>query len=111
MAKKIVILGVGTQNNIFNNVDAVFWFPITSGAQTQANGSAWSGASAGENTAIQNGTVLEERTGFQFPVGVPSGTIEAILLQHWTNRNAQINGKGPALFGGTFNDSVSGWSA
>ena len=92
-------------------MSCVFWYPISSGGLAQASGSAWSGASAGENTAIQNGSVLEEQQTFQFPVGTTPANIEAQLLQLWTNRNTQLGGKGPAQFAGVFNDSATGWSA
>lgn len=110
MAKRIIILGVGVQSDVFSHVDAVFWYPITQGALPTPNGSAWTGASTAETQAIQNGTVLEERNPFQFPVGMATATIEAVLLQYWTDRNAQINGRGPGVFSGTFNDSNTGWS-
>jgi hypothetical protein len=54
---------------------------------------------------------LEEQQGYFFPLGVTGAAIEAQLLQAWTNRNAQINGQGPALFANVFNDSITGWSA
>lgn len=110
MSKRIINLGASVSGtNLI--VNAVFWYPITSGAKTQTNGSLWSGASAVENTAIQNGTVLEEQQNYSFPLGTSGPAIEAQLLQAWINRNAQINGQGPALFANVFNDSVTGWSA
>lgn len=111
MAKRVIVLGANISNTVSINVTAVFWYPISTGASAQASGSAWPGASQAENTAIQNGSVLEEQISLQFPNGTPKANIEAQLLQYWTNRNGQINGQGPAMFAGVFNDSVSGWSA
>jgi hypothetical protein len=112
MAKRIIVLGVqvGTP---FTTVGAVFWYPVTvpSSAKTQTSGSIWTGAVAAENAAIQAGTVIEEQNTFQFPTGLASATMEAWLLQYWTQRNVQINGTGPNLFNGVFNDSLTGWSA
>jgi hypothetical protein len=110
MSKQIIILGVST-TPVINAVSAVFWYPITSGKQTVTGVSAWSGASAAENSAIQSGSVLEEQRNFDFPVGLPAATIKSFLLQYWTNRNTQLNGVGPALFSGVYDDSVTGWSA
>jgi hypothetical protein len=110
MAKQIIILGVST-DPVINNVSAVFWFPITSGKLITAGVSAWSGASAAENAAIQSGSVLEEQRNFQFPTGTPTATMKAFLQQYFTSRNTQISGVGPAQFNGVFDDSVTGWSA
>jgi hypothetical protein len=109
-AKQIIVLGqqqTGTQ--IVINV--VFWYPITSGALAQTKGSLWVGASAAENTAIQNGTVLEESQSFDFPVGTTATTIKDVLNKAWTQRNTALGGVGPNMFNGIFFDSVSGWSA
>ena len=86
------------------------WYSITTGQQSQTNGSVWSGASAAENTAIQNGSILEEVNTQCFPVGQDSTTIKALLLKFWTVRNGEIGGIGPAQFQGVFFDSVTGWS-
>lgn len=112
MAKRVIILGVSLSNP-FNTATAVFWYPVTQAntQRPQAGGSVWAGASTAENTAIQNGTVIEESQSFQIPTGLTLAQAEAILLQYWTTRNAQINGFGPNLFNGVFNDSVTGWSA
>jgi hypothetical protein len=97
MANQIIVLGASL-NSVMLNVSVVLWYSITSGAKTVPGVSAWPNASAAENTAIQNGSILEESTSFQFPVGTPTATMEAYLLQYWTNRNAQIAGVGPAQF-------------
>lgn len=110
MAKQIIALQQSS-NGTDVSYQVAFWFPITSGAQTQTAGSAWTGASAAENQAIQNGSVKEEIVGYTFPVGTPATAIKAILQQAWTERNAQINGVGPNQFYGVFFDSVTGWSA
>jgi hypothetical protein len=110
MSKQIILQGVSI-NSLYTTINGLFWFPITSGAKAQSNGSAWTSASAAENTAIQSGTVLEESGSFQFPTGTTTANIKAYLLQYWTNRNTQINGVGPGLFANVFEDSVTGWSA
>lgn len=110
MAKQIIILGTN-QNSLWTTLSVVLWYPIASGAKTITGGSAWSGASAPELTAIQNGTVLEEQNSFQFPTNLPTATMKAFLQQYYANRNAQINGVGPGLYQNVFDDSISGWSA
>lgn len=110
MAKKIIILGANASSVSQTIVNAIFWYPITSGAQPQTSGSVWANASAAENAAIQNGTVLEEQQSFSFPTGMTLAQSETELGLVWTNRQAQINGRGPALFTGVFLDSLTGWS-
>lgn len=112
MAKKIVILGV-SQSSLWTSVNAVFWFPVTVAgtAKAQTAGSAWAGASAPENAAIQAGTVIEEQMTHTFPTGLATASIKDFLLTYWASRNAQIAGVGPNLYNGVFDDSVTGWSA
>ena len=110
MAKKIIVIGATTSPIIYN-VNVLFWYPITSGQKSTTGVSAWPGASAVENTAIQNGSVLEEQQSFQFPIGTTTANMKAYLDQYWTNRNSNLNGVGPGLFANVFEDSVTGWSA
>lgn len=110
MAKQIIVLGA-SQNSLWTNISVALWYPITSGAKAVTNGSTWSGASAAENTAIQNGSVLEEQNTFQFPTSVAVANIKAFLQQYYINRSIQIGGVGPGLFANVFDDSVTGWSA
>jgi hypothetical protein len=110
MAKQIVILGY-TQDQQITNVDCVFWFPVSSGQLAQADGSVWAGASTAESTAIQNGSVLEERRVVSFPTGLDVTSMKATLQSAWNSRNTAIAGKGPSLFNGVFLDGTTGWSA
>lgn len=110
MAKQIVVLGQ-SQNGTSINISAIFWYPITSGLQTRTSGSSWNGATAAENTAIQNGSVLEEMGSYSFPVGTNATTIKDVLNKAWAQRNATIGGIGPATYNGVFFDSGTGWSA
>jgi hypothetical protein len=105
-------MGVGISNGLWVPSDCLFWYPITSGMAPTTTGSAWAGASAAENTAIQNGTVLEERTTIQLPYNNDANANEISLLQYWTNRNAQIAGRGPHQAQGTYYDPAGGgWVA
>jgi hypothetical protein len=86
------------------------WYAITSGQLAQSAGSAWTGASPAENTAIQNGSVLEEVATSCFPVGQDVTTIKSLLVNKWTVRNSQLNGVGPGQYQGVYFDSALGWS-
>jgi hypothetical protein len=110
MAKQIVVLGV-SQSATSLSINAVFWFPITSGALPRTAGSAWVGASPAENAAIQAGTVLEEGYGDSFPVGTTTVAIKDILNKAWTQRQNALNGVGPNTYNGIFFDGATGWSA
>jgi hypothetical protein len=111
MAKQIIVL---TQSSDGTNVtyQFAFWFPITAGITQQPTvTSQWAGASTGDNTAIQNGTIKEEIYLHTFPIGTSTATIKAVVNQAWTLRNTQLAGIGPNQFFGVFFDSVNGWSA
>lgn len=115
--KRIIVLDK-ISNGTTDIYNVAFWFNITSGLQPQTNGSQWvavaggsTGASQQENADIQSGAVKEEVAGWPFPTGSPATAVKAILLQGWTNRNAQLNGIGPDQYYGIFDDSVAGWSA
>jgi|SRR6185437_326340 len=110
MAKQIIALTKSTDGTTLS-VTAAMWFPITAGAKPVTANSAWTGASAAENTAIQNGSVLEEVRTFSFSVGEAAATIKATMQQAWTARNGQLNGIGPNVYNGIFFDSATGWSA
>ena len=108
--KQIIVTSYSQSDTQFS-IGCVFWYPITVGAKSQTAGSSWSGASAAENQAIQNGTVLEESASFSFPVGSAVTTIKDYLLNAWTQRNKALGGVGPAEYFGVYDDSVTGWSA
>lgn len=115
-AKEVIVLDESTTATTVT-YQVLFWYPITKNPKPQAGsaGSLWvaSGTSAGatsaENTAIQNGTILEENTSFSFPVGIPVAAIESVLQQAWAERNAQINGQGAnQYYGAYFNGTAWG---
>lgn len=97
MATQIIITGA-VNGGVMSSMTVVFWYPVTVGAKAVAGVSAWASASAAENTAIQNGSIIEEVQTFQFPSGLSAANVEAFLNQYFTNRNAQINNIGPGLF-------------
>lgn len=110
MSKQIIALSK-TESGIYTTFQVAFWFPITTGVQTQTNGSVWTGASSTENAAIQAGTVREKVESFSFPTGASAAVIEGFLLQCWTNANAQINGVGPnQIYGSYYDPAAGGWT-
>jgi hypothetical protein len=110
MAKQIILINGGkTRDQLTYQV--AFWYPISSQAQTKTNGSIWTGATTAENTAIQNGSVLEEVEPFNFPGSTTLGTIKDTLSSRWVTRNSQIAGVGPNQYVGIFFDSSTFWSA
>jgi hypothetical protein len=110
VSKQIIILGTSQSATLFN-VNVLMWFPITQFPKPGAPLSAWSGASAAENSAIQAGSIVEESNAFQFPLGFGAGNIKTFLQQYWTSRNAAIGGLGTNQYANVFYDSSSGWSA
>lgn len=110
MAKELIVL-TRNSNGTEETFSVAMWYSITSGALAVTANSAWSGASSAENSAIANGSVIEEVRSFTFPVGEPATAIKATLQQAWTERNAQLGGVGPAVYEGIFLDSATGWSA
>jgi hypothetical protein len=97
---KVIVLGKST-GGAFDTFNLLFWFDITSGAKAQTAGSAWPNATAADNAAVQNGSVLEEPQAITFPAGlaaINAAAVEAYIAQQWNNRNAELNGVGPAQF-------------
>lgn len=108
MAKQIIIVTSQRQaSNIAYTI--AFWYPITQSLSPQSSGSQWSKASTQENSAIQNGSVLEEIESFTFPLNIQLGTIKDTLSSRWVLRNGQIAGVGPGQWLDINYDN--GWSA
>lgn len=110
MSKRVIVLGT-TFDPVVSTINAVFWYPIASTPVPTVGSSLWALASVAEVTALQAGTVIEEGRSFQYPTGLSSVSIEAFLLQYWTNRNTQIAGTGLGTLVNVFNDSITNWSA
>jgi len=110
MAKEVIALNSVTTGTTIN-YQCVFWYPVSKGTTPSVQNSAWTGASAAENSAIVAGSVLEEQGSYPFPLGLDVSHVKAYLQQVWINRNGQLGGNGPASVYGVFFDSVAGWSA
>jgi hypothetical protein len=96
MARQIIILERNTRGS---NIEfrAAFWLAVPTLRQPlYANASAKSqvldgSVTAGELTAIQNGSVVEQVDTFQYPSGNTLASIEADLQAQFTQRQADFN--------------------
>lgn len=107
----VIVLGKSTSGS-WDTFNLLFWYDITSGQKAQTAGSAWANATAADNTAIQNGSVLEEAQSIAFPAGLAAGNppaVEAYIAQAWTNRSTELNGVGPAQFFGVTESPTGVW--
>lgn len=114
MAKQIIVLDVNNnQSGGSTFVRAVFWFPVVNNPipRTSITASAFPGASAGEITALQNGSVLEEVRSLEFPSGLADATLAARVQEFYTARANWYAGQIPPgkYFGQYYDGSV--WHA
>lgn len=82
-----------------NTYNFLMWADVPAARQSHyANASAvsaWSGAQAADNTALQNGSVVELKTSQRIPTGASLAAIQAFLAAKWTDYQAQINSYNP----------------
>ena len=65
--------------------------------------SAWNGATAADNTNLQNGSVVEQVTVQRIPAGTGVAQIENFLQNAWTNFQNNVNNSNPWLrYGSTW---------
>jgi len=103
MAKRAIILDVSGQT-----VRVVLWADVPAARQAKyanAASSIWTGASAAENTALQNGSVAEKVVTVATDGGAAQikTTIQA-LWQYWQNDVSNIN---PWQYQGTYWDGTA----
>ena len=114
MAKQVIVKRISNdrQGNLLVNV--LNWYAVTAQAAVPGPGqSQWSGASVAENSAISNGTVIEEAIQYSYAATTTEPTIKADLLARWGVRQTAITSAvNPNSFYGIYYDpSASGWSA
>lgn len=80
-------------------------------AQQSGMVSAWKDATAGDITALQNGTVTERVETFTIPIGSTLLQAEALLQANWTAWNASVQAANPWVRYGTFMDNTNAWTA
>jgi hypothetical protein len=108
MAKQIIVLSTNQNTTGLVGVVCLFWLTVPAGSELlkPSAGSAWVGASAGEISALQNGTVIEEFFQPQFPATLTKAQIEAQLLAVYTARQAAFTaGTKPGQYFGVFCDA------
>jgi len=69
--------------------------------------SAWLGAQAADNTALQNGSVVEQVTPHVFPPGTNISQIESYLQNQWQNFQDHITNYNPWLHYGSTWDGTT----
>jgi hypothetical protein len=110
MAIQIIILNTGVVPGYYV-INYALWAAVPASRQTAyANPSAtsaWTGATTAEITALQNGSVVESVQSTQFPIGTLPATIEAELVNRFTQYQTQITNANPwAYYGSTYNGSA-----
>jgi|SRR5215472_14886434 len=88
-----------------NTWNAVLWADVPTARQVRyANPdakSAWSGATAADNTNLQNGSVVELLMAQRTAAGTTLAQLEALLQTQWTNYQSSITSYNPWRFSGT----------
>lgn len=72
--------------------------------------SAWKDAAAGDNTALQNGSVAERVDQATFAVGTTLPQAQAILQAIWSAYQAEITAANPWLRYGSVMDASNVWT-
>lgn len=92
----VIILDRDTNDNEFSYV---LWADVPVARQpfyANANAkSAWAGATTADNTALQNGSVVEQSGAQRVPVGATTAQMQAFLQQRWTDYQAAITAANP----------------
>lgn len=106
-AKRVIWLTTQTVSGGYQ-VNYLLWVVTPSGVP--GKGSAWSGASASENAALNSGTFIEVPRSQFFPLGTSLANAEAQLQNDWiAQQNALTASVQPGQFFGNFLDSA-GWT-
>jgi hypothetical protein len=94
-----------------DDVSCAFWADVPSARQTfyadASKKSVWTGALASDNTALQNGAVVEQIFVQRTPQGSTIPTIEAALQAAWQNFQNEITNVNPwGFYGSTWNGTT-----
>lgn len=116
MAKQIHILEQSGVQDGQRTIKCVFWFPIAGAAKVPKPGyvsfAPAVNVSAADQSALEDGSVLEETVLIPFPTSYSTTQLKAIINARYTDRAAAL-ALAPAAraFYGVFYDSVTAWSA
>jgi len=112
MAKEVIILEVNTNTPNQMAVHYLLWLTSTKPVPRPNFNSQWTGASAGETSALQAGTVVEESYSVTFPQSFGTGNIKTFVQDHYNDRQAYFTSQTqPGQYYGVYYDSSTGWSA
>ncbi len=116
-AKRIIILDNKTQPTLGNEAPrvyrAAFWADVPVARQpfyVTTAVSAWAGAAAADNTAIQSGAVAERVVIATLPFNVTLLAAQTALQTMWTDYQAEITAANPWNRYGSFWDGAT-WTA
>lgn len=112
MSKQVIVLNVEQTVPGLTQVRVLFWLtaPVTAPILMPGISSMWPGASAAENTALQNGMTVEEEYTFHFAGTKTKAQIEADILAAFQSRQTTFTANPPGAFFGLCYDSATGWS-
>jgi hypothetical protein len=88
MARQIIILETNPADGGQISVNCVFWFPVPAGQEIVKPNfvSAFKTPTTTEQTALQNGTVIEELHIYEFPTGTSAASVKANLVAFYNAR-------------------------
>jgi len=113
MAKNIIVLKQKNDNG-YIEVQYLFWLAVPVAMQTffadDTKKSIWLGAITADNTALQNGSVLEILGTSSYTLGTSTAVIGADLLNKFNSSQTLLNNNNNYHFYGTYYDSVTGWT-
>ena len=111
--KRIIVTRLTTQGGILT-LGVVLWYPVVVGDEVPLPGSnsAYREASQAELDALRAGTVKEETDSYRFPMSTTETSLKTFLRAVWTDRkNFLDSNPAEGKHYGTFDDSITGWSA
>ena len=112
MPRLRVIFLAGTPDDP-NTWQAALWADVPASRQTfyadptNTRKSAWDGATAADNTNLQNGSVAEQVITQRVPPGTNISQIETYLQNVWTNYQNQITNNNPWVHYGSTWDGTT----
>lgn len=114
ITKRVIVLE--QQNTIPLMFRYLMWADVPSArqpfyaAQQSSMVSAWKDATAGDNTALQNGSVTERVDVATFLSGTTLVQAEAVLAANWVAWNAAVQASNPWLRYGSVMDNTNTWT-
>lgn len=109
--KQIIILDVSDAGANTMNVGYLLWIPTSNPIARPGLQSRWNGASAGEISALQAGTTIEESYSVAVATNTNTTALKQILNDKFSARLRYFNQQpGAGIWYGIFYDSTTLWS-